>query len=184
MVNTYLQALLGSGGLQAQMTSLFPQIAEGIGGGLTQNAAGIGNLAGIDLGMKQFNVMTPYQEWIRSQTPPNLGAAIALATGQPQAPTSSDTGIPWGAIASIIAGIAMKSSRTLKEDIAPVNDVREKLKKLPIYTWKYKGDTQKHIGPMAEEFQETFGIGDGKTLHLNDLLGVMMASMKEQYAAG
>jgi hypothetical protein len=81
------------------------------------------------------------------------------------------------------AAMAM-SSRELKEDIKPINkNFGKKLKELPLYTWKYKGDDVKHMGPMAEEFKSKFGIGDGKTLHLADVMGVVLASQKEELNA-
>lgn len=75
------------------------------------------------------------------------------------------------------------SSRKEKYDIERMDGdgVGDKLKKLPLYTWKYKSDKQKttHFGPIAEEFSKKFGIGDGKTLHLADVMGVVLASQKE-----
>lgn len=80
------------------------------------------------------------------------------------------------------------SSRLMKDHIKPVgrgstikgSPFTKKLKDLQLYTWKYKGDDTKHFGPMAQDFKEKFGIGDGKTLHLADVMGVVLASQKEQ----
>ncbi len=81
-----------------------------------------------------------------------------------------------------IAGVLGKifSSRDFKEDIEEIDeeDVLEGLTELPIARWKYIGDDVEHIGPMAEDFQETFGVGDGKTIHLADVSGVLLASNK------
>jgi hypothetical protein len=79
------------------------------------------------------------------------------------------------------------SSRTMKHSIKPVgrsstvkgSNFTNKLKELQFYTWKYKGDDVKHFGPMAQDFKKKFGIGDGKTLHLADVMGVVLASQKE-----
>ena len=74
------------------------------------------------------------------------------------------------------------SSRELKEDIEEVKDTSKfakYLKDIPLYTWKYKGDKTTHFGPIAEEFKDKFGIGDGKTLHLADVMGVTLAAAKE-----
>lgn len=97
---------------------------------------------------------------------------------------------PWWQTALSVAGtaapyIAMAaSSRTVKHDIRRVSSkglskFATKLKELPLYTWKYNGEDTKHFGPIAEEFRDKFGIGDGKTLHLADVMGVMLASQKE-----
>lgn len=76
------------------------------------------------------------------------------------------------------------SSRELKDNIEPIKpgELGKKLSELPIYTWNYKGDSTKHIGPVAEEFQEKFGVGDGKSLHLVDVMGVMLGAEKERLA--
>lgn len=71
---------------------------------------------------------------------------------------------------------------TIKEDIKLVKSVREVLKKLPIYTWKYKGEKTTHMGPMAQHFKKIFGIGDGKTIAPVDAIGVLLASGKEAIA--
>src|SRR5690606_15750616 len=91
---------------------------------------------------------------------------------------------PWWKTALGVAGTVAPyaaiafSSRELKEDIKPVKNTSKfakYLKELPLYTWKYKGDKVKHFGPIAEEFKKKFGIGDGKTLHLADVMGVVLA---------
>jgi hypothetical protein len=84
--------------------------------------------------------------------------------------------------AAMTAGQAI-SSREAKYDIKPITSAyKKKLKELPLYTWKYKGDDTTHMGPIAEEFHEKFGIGDGKTLHLADVMGVMLGATKEALA--
>lgn len=100
---------------------------------------------------------------------------------------NKEGGTPWwkkalsvAATVAPYAAMAM-SSRELKEDITPIKNGQfaKHLKELPLYTWKYKGEKVKHFGPMAEEFKDKFGVGDGKTLHLADVMGVMLASQKE-----
>lgn len=97
-------------------------------------------------------------------------------------------GMPWWKTALSVAGtvapyVAMAaSSREFKKDIKQVKNTSKfakYLKELPLYTWKYKGDDTKHFGPIAEEFRDKFGVGDGKTIHLADVMGVMLASQKE-----
>jgi len=76
------------------------------------------------------------------------------------------------------------SSRDLKTDKTPIDEdeVLEKVEKLPVEAWRYKsglGLTEEpHIGTYAEDFKESFGLGDGKTLNLMDTTGVLMASVK------
>lgn len=62
-------------------------------------------------------------------------------------------------------------------------DVLDRVSKLPIYTWRYKGDEARHIGPMAQDFHEAFGFNgdDDKHIFLLDGVGVAMSSIKEIY---
>ena len=74
------------------------------------------------------------------------------------------------------------SSRDLKTDFASVDEqgVLEKLATLPISTWRYRIETteKKHIGPMAEDFQATFGLSDGQHISTVDASGVALAAIK------
>lgn len=102
-------------------------------------------------------------------------------------------GMPWWKTALSVAGtvapyaaMAM-SDRNMKTDIKPVgrgttSRMAKYLKDLPLQKWKYKGDSTVHFGPMAQDFKKHFGIGDGKTLHLADVMGVVLATAKEETA--
>lgn len=76
------------------------------------------------------------------------------------------------------------SDETVKHDITKYDEsnVLEKLNELEIHTWRYNEEeglgTDLHVGPMAQEFQRVFGVGDGKTISLVDVMGVMLASQK------
>jgi hypothetical protein len=74
------------------------------------------------------------------------------------------------------------SDRNAKTNITPVDpeDVLQKLAQLPIAQWTYK-DTpgSQHIGPMAQDFRETFGTGASDTsLATMDVGGVAIASIQ------
>ncbi|MFH0954072.1 MAG: tail fiber domain-containing protein [Verrucomicrobiota bacterium] len=58
-----------------------------------------------------------------------------------------------------------------------------KLSSLPIQTWNYKWDDPRtrHIGPMAQDFSKTFGVGDHRGISLTDALGVAYASIQALY---
>lgn len=97
-------------------------------------------------------------------------------------------------IAKGIGGIAktalsflpfMPSDVNMKEDIAEIapEDVLAKLKDLPVASWRYKGKhglgTAQHIGPMAQDFKQAFGLGNSdKTIDFVDAVGVNMAASK------
>jgi hypothetical protein len=75
------------------------------------------------------------------------------------------------------------SDRNAKENFAPVDgrDILARLVTIPIETWNYKAEdpTVRHIGPMAQDFAEAFGVGeDDKRIHMIDASGVALASIQ------
>ena len=54
----------------------------------------------------------------------------------------------------------------------------EAVKSLPVSFWNYKNDDVRHIGPMAETFQEATGLGDGMTIDFIDAFGVLLAAVR------
>ena len=122
------------------------------------------------------------------------GLGLGLATGVSvpfpgfQRGSTTSTSDPLGTAAKLAGGIGAVltgfSSRDLKTDKAPIDEdeVLEKVASLPVEAWRYKEGlgltTEPHVGTYAEDFRETFGLGDGKTLNLMDTTGVLMASVK------
>ena len=74
------------------------------------------------------------------------------------------------------------SSREIKENFEPVDGVEilERLSKMPLTTWNAKGDpSQRHLGPIAEEWWSTFELGPGdKQVSLTDVGGVALAAIQ------
>ena len=73
------------------------------------------------------------------------------------------------------------SSRTTKENFLAVNgeDILARIRKVPVSTWNYitEGRQARHMGPMAEDFYQTFGLGTGNTsIGVQDLAGVSLAA--------
>ena len=133
----------------------------------------------------------------------NVGGFPGFQRGQ----TTTTSGFGLSGIGSVLSGIgaagglfatggvfgpaaaaplALGSSRDFKEDfgLADEEQVLEDVKKLPIKTWKYKHGLglgeDRHIGPMAEDFTETLGLGDptGKTIPVVDAIGIGLAATK------
>jgi hypothetical protein len=82
------------------------------------------------------------------------------------------------------------SSRTFKENFTPFDgsELLRKISALSVTTYNYKNSTEKHIGPVAEEFVGAFDTGviresDGKRddqyLAGSDVAGVALAGVKE-----
>ena len=82
-------------------------------------------------------------------------------------------------------GIKLTSSRKTKTDIAPVEPrtILEQLTSLQVSTWRFQQDdsNRMHIGPMAEDFQQAFGMGDGRHIDVIDASGVALAAIRGLY---
>jgi len=78
------------------------------------------------------------------------------------------------------------SDRNLKENFSPM-DGREVLKRLasiPVESWNYKSQDAsiRHMGPMAQDFYATFGLGeDNKHITTVDADGVALAAIQGLY---
>lgn len=115
----------------------------------------------------------------------NYGLGLLDAQLRGYGTDKATQGTPWWQTALGVAGTVAPffSDENMKYDVRPVKgSVNERLKKLPINMWKYKGETTSHLGPMAQAFKKAFGVGDGKTLHPVDIMGVVLASQKEAVA--
>ena len=74
------------------------------------------------------------------------------------------------------------SSISKKENFSEINstDLIQKLKALRIQKWKYINTDEYHIGPVAEEFYNLFGLGtDDKGISTVDPAGISLAAIKE-----
>lgn len=161
---------------QGQLTSDATTNAEAAIGQLVQS----GRLAGLG-GMSGMYSATPgLANMFGNQMLQSQQNALGLVGAQQN--QGQMKGFPWGSVLSGIgAGIgAWASDKNLKTDIEEVSnkDIVEKFKKLKIYEWRYKGDKEKHIGPMAQDFQRIFGKGDGKSISVIDAIGTSLAMNK------
>jgi len=97
----------------------------------------------------------------------------------------------WSANNSSMAGIgqgigmlagAFMSTKDSKKNIRKPMSVLETIKGMPVKEWEYKegmGDGKKHIGPIAEDFAKSTGLGDGKSISVIDALGVNLGAAQE-----
>jgi len=74
---------------------------------------------------------------------------------------------------------AWASSEDYKTDIKPMSKQQAlaKLLQVPVKEWSYKGDSQRNVGPIAEDWSAKFG-GDGKTISPVTAFGVSMAAIQ------
>jgi hypothetical protein len=78
------------------------------------------------------------------------------------------------------------SDRNIKAGIEPIDtrEVLRKLSEMPISKWSYKENYPaiRHIGPMAQDFREAFGLGtDDKSISTVDGDGVALAAIQGLY---
>ena len=78
------------------------------------------------------------------------------------------------------------SDRNIKSNITAIDErvVLEQVATLPLSSWQYTGDPSavRHLGPMAQDFRATFGLGDtDRSYHSLDAHGVSLASIKALY---
>ena len=81
---------------------------------------------------------------------------------------------------------ASLSDRNVKANFMLVNGeaILKRLASLPIATWNYKtqDDSVRHMGPMAQDFREAFGLGeDEKHISTVDSEGVALAAIQALY---
>ena len=75
------------------------------------------------------------------------------------------------------------SDRHLKQDFERIDpsDVLSRVSTLPISEWSYKNDAPgvRHLGPMAQDFQAAFRVGDSdRYIHPIDADGVALAAIQ------
>ena len=80
---------------------------------------------------------------------------------------------------------AALSDREAKENITPIDPglILERVADLPLSEWNYKQDStqRRYIGPMAQDFQAAFNLGDGRTISTLDTDGVALAAIQGLY---
>lgn len=91
-----------------------------------------------------------------------------------------------GALGSMGAALLMKCTEAAKdvEGVLNIGWAAERVAGLDLKVWAYKpgegpdGDTARHVGPMAEQFHALTGLGDGRTISVIDMIGLMAAAFQ------
>jgi hypothetical protein len=90
----------------------------------------------------------------------------------------------WGCTFTSGSGPFCSSDRNLKRNLVALDggDVLMKLVAMPVYAWQPKDGpnaNDRHIGPMAQDFYATFGLGHtDKAIGLQDEAGVALAAIR------
>ena len=106
-----------------------------------------------------------------------LGAATVTTRGKDtSSPPAFDSALQVAGFAGgFLSGL---SSKVFKEDIREIDAdlALETVARLPISSWRYKGDDKTHIGAMAEDYRDETGLGDGVTIDLRDEVGLNLSA--------
>lgn len=88
----------------------------------------------------------------------------------------------WGAVGQV-AGAAFFSDENMKTKQEEAPGVLDAVRDMRVDKWKYKEGTGQdgdpHIGTYAQDFAKATGTGDGKTIKVQDAIGVTMGAVKE-----
>lgn len=107
-----------------------------------------------------------------------LGTAAGLASLIPTGGASAGA-LPLGGFFNPGVSMGVLSDRATKEDITDAPEVLDDIKTMPIHSWKYKGDDETRIGPMADDFNERFYDRDKGTIDIVTSLGVLYKAVQE-----
>ena len=83
------------------------------------------------------------------------------------------------------SGTQVTSDRHVKEAFEELDPrtVLAAVARLPIERWSYKGETARHLGPMAQDFAAAFSLGeDDRHIFTLDAAGVALAAIQGLHA--
>jgi len=64
----------------------------------------------------------------------------------------------------------------------PEGKALDAVNNMPVTEWTYDqgvGDSGRHVGPMAQDFQRETGKGDGKSIAVQDAIGILMKATQD-----
>ena len=174
-----LEAATVGGGEHNSATGMFATVP----GGNTNTASGQGSFAAGTLATasNQGSFVWSDTTTIAFDTAPNQ--FVARASGGFTFWTGASTG------ATLLSGSGSWSSlsdRNAKSNLSLVDGqaLLVRLAALPIATWNYKEqpESTRHLGPMAQDFHEAFGLGeDDRYISTVDAEGVALAAIQALY---
>jgi hypothetical protein len=88
-----------------------------------------------------------------------------------------------GGDVTVAGTLTQGSSRAIKRGFETVGaeEVLDKVSRLELTRWQYRADASgaRHIGPMAEDFHDAFGLGkDDKHIAPGDIAGIAVLSVQ------
>jgi len=98
-----------------------------------------------------------------------------------QAHAGTGSNVTITTVKTVSTTVLAPSDRNLKEGFGGIDTgvILEQVARLPITTWRYKGEPVRHIGPMAQDFAAAFQVGpDDRHIDLIDANGVALAAIQ------
>ncbi len=97
--------------------------------------------------------------------------------------TAADEASGWGSAIGTGLGLIL-SKKMAKTGKKPIADgvALDAVNKMPVESWRYRtglGDTNRHVGPYAEDFKREAGSGDGQTIPAQDAIGITMKAVQD-----
>lgn len=118
------------------------------------------------------------------------GNQLSAWSAQKQADGASSAGLMSGLGSLVGSGAALYalSSPDAKDNQRPLEDgALEAINSMDVKRWNYKpevvtagqGESGERIGPMADDWQQATGTGDGQKINMQDEIGLLMKGMQE-----
>lgn len=150
-------ALAGAQATNAQAIAAPSIVSQGFSGAM-QGYAGMGSTLN-----QQYGIQS--QNWQAQQQ-----MAAQSASG-------------FGSFLGGVAGLFM-SDENVKHDITelPEGTALQAVQEMPVSEWTYDqnvADGGRHIGPMAQDFARATGKGDGKTIAVQDAIGITIGAVQD-----
>ena len=126
---------------------------------------------------------TPTNDPELSRAAPGAGPGPEAAPEMARKPYTRPRLIEHGRVSALTFGSPLPptSDRNAKEAFEAI-DPRALLAAvvtLPVERWSYKGETTRHLGPMAQDFAAAFGLGaDDRHIFPLDAAGVALAALQ------
>jgi hypothetical protein len=127
-----------------------------------------------------------YSVWAFSATPTGDFTVNKIGSGGQEFTVSErlDASGPTMYVQGSVRGTQFiaTSSRDAKTDFRTLDgkEVLDSLAELPVMSWRFKTEDEsiQHFGPVAEDFQAAFQVGDGKSISSVDVDGVALAAIQ------
>lgn len=131
----------------------------------------------------------PYRLYFRVADTTSPRSGFVWFNGGSHVDTTDDPGTGGSVLMTLtpaglkVLGTDVSSDRNIKNNVIPVDNkkILESISLLPITEWSFNVDPDvRHIGPMAQDFREAFGLGhDDRFISTVDAQGISLAAIQE-----